>query len=108
MSDSESRGPGFVLCPRARHIKLPTILVKPRKCWLHPDMTEKLLTRMLSLNANTVNWADPGFLKGSDSASGTGSLDTRSLCLAMPDPKPRLLGMARGQAHNYFLCVSCL
>ena len=31
---------------------LPTVLVKPRKHWLCPDMTEKLLTAMLSLNTN--------------------------------------------------------
>ena len=30
--------------------KLPTVLVKPRKRWLRPDMTEKLLTGTLSLN----------------------------------------------------------
>ena len=31
---------------------LPTVLVKPRKRWLRPDMTEKLLTGTLSLNTN--------------------------------------------------------
>ena len=57
-SDSESRGPGFD--PRMRHRVvslskthlLPTVLVKPRKSWLRPDMTEKLLTGTLSLNTN--------------------------------------------------------
>ena len=49
-SDSESRGPGFD--PHRRHRvvslskthSLPTVLVKPRKRWLRPNMTEKLLT----------------------------------------------------------------
>ena len=47
---------GTVLCPCARHmfvfIVLPTVLVKPRKRWLCPDMTEKLLTETFSLNTN--------------------------------------------------------
>ena len=32
--------------------QLPTVLVKHRKRWLHPDMAEKLLTGALSLNTN--------------------------------------------------------
>ena len=55
-SDSELRGPGFD--PRKRHHALslskahllPTVLVKPRLCWLRLGMTEKLLTGTLSLN----------------------------------------------------------
>ena len=31
------------------------VLVIPRKQWLHPDMTEKLLTWTLSLNTNNQN-----------------------------------------------------
>ena len=55
-SDFESRGPGFDLHRRHRVLSLSkthllsTVLVKSRKRWLHPDMTEKLLTGMLSLN----------------------------------------------------------
>ena len=30
----------------------PKVLVIPRKSWLRPDMTEKLLTGTLSLNTN--------------------------------------------------------
>ena len=30
----------------------PKVLVIPRKRWLHPDMTEKLLTGRLNLNTN--------------------------------------------------------
>ena len=48
-SDSGSRGQGFephsgqtVLCPWARHIYSPKMLVIPRKRWLRPNMTEKL------------------------------------------------------------------
>ena len=37
-----------VLYPRATYIYLPKVLVIPRKRWLHPDMTEKLFTGMLS------------------------------------------------------------
>ena len=32
-----------VLCPLARYIYLPKVLVIPRKLWLHLDMTEKFL-----------------------------------------------------------------
>ena len=37
---------GAVLCPWARHISSPKVLVIPRKRWLRPDMTEKLFTEM--------------------------------------------------------------
>ena len=57
-SNCKSRGPGFdphkhqhVVSLSKTH-ELPTVLVKPRKSWLHPDMAEKLLTGMLSLNTN--------------------------------------------------------
>ena len=59
-SDSESRGPGFEPHKRHRVVSLskahllPTVLVKPRKRWLRPDMTEKLLTGTLSLNTNKL------------------------------------------------------
>ena len=33
---------------------LPTVLVKPRKHWLRPDMTEKLLAGTLNLNTNSI------------------------------------------------------
>ena len=58
-SDSESRSPGFdshkwqrVVSLSKTHL-LPTVLVKPRKRWLRPDITEKLLTWPLSLKATT-------------------------------------------------------
>ena len=57
-SDSELRGPGFyshrrhhVVSLNKTHL-LPIVLVKPRKHLLCPDMTEKLLAGMLSLNTN--------------------------------------------------------
>ena len=60
-SDSELRGPGFDPY-RQNHVvslskthELPTVLVKPRKRWLRPDMTEKLLTWTLSLNTKKQN-----------------------------------------------------
>ena len=37
-----------MLCPSARHIYSPNVLVIPRKLWLHPDMTENLFTGTLS------------------------------------------------------------
>ena len=37
-----------VLCPLARHIYPPKVLVIPRKWCLRPDMTEKLFTGTLS------------------------------------------------------------
>ena len=59
-SDSGSRGRGFephsgqtVLCPWARHIYSPKVLVIPRKRWLRPNMTEKLFTRTLRINEPT-------------------------------------------------------
>ena len=39
-----------VLCPSARYIYLPIVLVIHRKRWLRPDMTGKLLTGTLSKN----------------------------------------------------------
>ena len=59
-SDSESIGPGFnphmlhrVVSLSKTHF-LPKVLVKPRKCWLRSDMTEKLLTGMLTTNKQTT------------------------------------------------------
>ena len=60
--DSESKGPGFD--PHRRHRvvslskthQLPTVQVKPRKSWLRPDMTEKLLIGTLSLDTNKQNF----------------------------------------------------
>ena len=59
-SDSGSRGRGFephsgqtVLCPSARHIYAPKVLVIPRKRWLHPNMTEKLFTGRVVKNQPT-------------------------------------------------------
>ena len=56
-SDSGSRGRGIephsgqtVLCPCARHIYSPKVLVIPRKWWLRPNMTEKLLTGTFRIN----------------------------------------------------------
>ena len=57
-SDYESRGPEFDPHRRHRVVSLskthylPTVLVKPRNSRLRPDMTEKLLTGMISLNTN--------------------------------------------------------
>ena len=34
-----------VLCPGARHIYPPKVLVIPRKRWLRPSMTEKIVYR---------------------------------------------------------------
>ena len=62
-SDFGSRGRGFephsgqtVLCPRARHIYSPKVLVIPRKRWLRPNRTEKLFTGTLRINQPTINW----------------------------------------------------
>ena len=60
-SDSGSRGRGFehhssqtVVCPSARHIYSPKVLVIPRKRWLSPNMTEKLFTGTLRINQQTL------------------------------------------------------
>ena len=51
-------GPGFDPHRRHRIVSLskthllPTVLVKPKKSWHRPDMTETLLTGTLSLNTN--------------------------------------------------------
>ena len=57
-SDPRSRGPGFephsgqtMLCPWARHIHSPKVLVIPRKWWLRPNMTEKLFTGTLKIKS---------------------------------------------------------
>ena len=41
-----------VLCPGVRHVIPRKILVMPRKLWLRPDMTEKLLTGAFNFNLN--------------------------------------------------------
>ena len=63
-SDFGFRGRGFephsgqtVLCPLARHIYSPKVLVIPRKRWLRPNMTEKVFTGTLRIN-------QPTFLEG--------------------------------------------
>ena len=52
-SDSEARSRGFdphsgprVVSLSKIHLPPKKVLVKPRKWWLRPDMTEKLLTEM--------------------------------------------------------------
>ena len=58
-SDSGARGRGSiltrftVLCPWARHIYLPKVLVIPRKRWLRPNMTEKLFTGTLRIKSSS-------------------------------------------------------
>ena len=57
-SDSRARGVGFDtylrrVVPLSKDTFTPRkVLVIPRKQWLHPDMTEKLLTGTLSINTN--------------------------------------------------------
>ena len=56
-SNSGARGRGFQTYfrrvePLSRTLYSPKVLVIPRKRWFRPDMTEKLLTGMLSLNTN--------------------------------------------------------
>ena len=47
-----SKRTAAVLCPWARHFTPQKHWLLPRKRWLRPDMTEKLLTGRLSLNTN--------------------------------------------------------
>ena len=54
-----ARGLRFETFPRrvlslSKTIYSPKVLVIPRKRWLRPDMTEKLLTGTLSLNTNKL------------------------------------------------------
>ena len=54
-SDSGARGQGFETYLRRvvslnKTLYSQKVLVIPRKLWLHPDMTKKMLTGMLSLN----------------------------------------------------------
>ena len=57
-SDSGFRGRGFDPHSGRRVVSLrktylpPKVLVIPRKRWLHPNMTEKLFTGMLSIKPN--------------------------------------------------------
>ena len=59
-SDSGARGRGFEPHSGRRVVSLSKIqvLVMPRKRWLRPDMTEKLLTGAQRLNPNkqTTAW----------------------------------------------------
>ena len=57
MSDFGARGRGFKaylhrVVSLSKTLYSPKVLVIPRKRWLHPDMTEKLLTGTLNLNTN--------------------------------------------------------
>ena len=57
VSDSGARGREFETYRRhvvslSKTLYSPKVLVIPRKRWLRPDMTEKLLTGTLSLNTN--------------------------------------------------------
>ena len=60
VSDSGARGRGFDTYRRrvvslSKTLYSPKVLVNlPRKRWLRPDMTEKLLTGTLSLNTNKM------------------------------------------------------
>ena len=48
-----------MLCPGTRHINSPGYWLIPRKQWLRPDMTEKLLTLMFNLKtAKFFNYAN--------------------------------------------------
>ena len=51
-----SKPTAAVLCPCARHFTPRSTGLFPRKRWLRPDMTEKLLTGTLSLNTNKQNY----------------------------------------------------
>ena len=57
--DSRARGQGFetYLCPvvsLSKTLYFSEVLVIPRKWWLHPYMTEKLLTGTINLNKNKM------------------------------------------------------
>ena len=57
MSDSRARGWGFETYLRcvvflSKTLFSPKVLVVPRKRWLRPNITEKLLTGTLSRNTN--------------------------------------------------------
>ena len=59
-SDSIAKGRGSETYLRrvvslSKILNSPKVLVIPRKRWLRPDMTEKLLTGTLSLNTNKQN-----------------------------------------------------
>ena len=63
-SESGARGRGFetYLCrvvSLSKTLYSPKVLVIPRKLWLHPNMTEKLLTGTLSLNTNKTKARKP-------------------------------------------------
>ena len=56
-SNSEARGRGFEtylhhVVSLGKTLYFPKVLVIPRKRWLRPDMTEKLLTGTLNINTN--------------------------------------------------------
>ena len=65
-SDSGFRGRGFephsgqtVLCPLARHIYTPKVLVIPRKRWLRPNMTEKIVYRDVKNQSTNQPFLNP-------------------------------------------------
>ena len=67
-SDSGSRGRGFELHSGCRVVSLSKtylppqkVLVIPKKRWLHPNMTEKLVTGTLSIKPNEIVARKPVF-----------------------------------------------
>ena len=75
-------------------------MVKPRKHWLHPDMTEKLLTGTLSLTTKTK------FLRSSPVQYGCKATDSMIPCSVLHDAayheKTRILPMQKTNAQ-----ISC-
>ena len=68
----------FQASSRARHYS-PKVLVIPRKRWLRPDMSEKLLTGKLNLNTNTQA-SSVAVYSPTARKPRTGSLASRQLC----------------------------
>ena len=66
VSEFGARGQGFETYLRcvvslSKTLYSLKVLLVPRKWWLHPNMTEKLLTGMLSLNTNKHDCDDNQF-----------------------------------------------
>ena len=74
-SDSGARGQGFETYLRrvvsfSKTLYSPKVLVIPRKRWLRPDMTEKLLNGTLSLNTNKSQKGGTQLLKSKVKTAG--------------------------------------
>ena len=73
-----------VLCPWARHIYPPKVLVIPRKRWLRPNINEKLFTGTLNIKQTNLVSQNLGTLRYfiSETSSADVALFEHHFCMS--------------------------